>query len=142
MVKNKIVAIYARANDKFALEKQIKELKMVCKKKNYKVYEIYTEQNVSGRTLDNRYRFKEMMEDLKEKKFETIMVYEPSRIVRNISIWENFLKEIKKYDCNLELPTGTYEEVYSDLLKQYEIINNLIKNNVAFYCRVGRKEHL
>ncbi len=137
MIKNKIVAIYARANDEFALEKQIKELKMVCKKENYKIYEIYTDIGVSGRALENRYGFQEMMEDLKERKFESIMVYDLSRIARNMKICIDFLKEIKKYDCNLELPTGIFEEAYSNIANE-----EIIKNIIAFYGRVGTKKHL
>lgn len=142
MRKNKIVTIYARANDKFALEKQINELKMVCKMKNYKVYKIYTDMGVNGCTLENRCGFQEMMKDLKEKKFKSIIVHDISRIARNIVIFTNFLNEIKKYDCNLELPTGIYEEEHFNNLEIERIINNLIKNGVAVYCRVGTKEQL
>lgn len=118
MIKNKIVAIYARADDEFALTKEINELKKICKKKNYKIHEIYTELGVSGSTLENRYYLQKMMKDLKERKFETIMVYEASVITRNVTIYWNFLKEIKKYDCNLEFST-----------ESEEIINNFIKRN-------------
>lgn len=137
MRKNKIVTIYARANDEYALARQINELKSVCKKKDYKIYEIYTDIGVSGRTLENRYGFQKMMEDLKDKKFESIMVCDPSRIARNLAICMDFLKEIKKYDCNLELPTGIFEEAYSNIANE-----EIIKNIIAFYGRVGTKKQL
>lgn len=107
MQNKKIVAIYTRVStlqqveEGFSLETQKERLLKLCEVNNYKVYKIYEELGKSGKNT-NRPAFKQLMKDMKEKKFTKIIVMKLDRISRSVADLENIIKELQENECGFE----------------------------------------
>lgn len=108
MEGQKLVAIYTRvsttdqAREGHSLEEQEKRLRAMCEANNYKVYKVYTDAGISGKSTENRPAYQQMMKDMKKGKFNLIMAFKMDRISRSIVDFETFFNEIKKYNCGIE----------------------------------------
>lgn len=108
MEEQKLVAIYTRvsttdqAREGHSLEEQEKRLRAMCEANNYKVYKVYTDAGISGKSTENRPAYQQMMKDMKKGKFNLIMAFKMDRLSRSIVDFETFFNEIKKYNCGIE----------------------------------------
>lgn len=104
----KMVAIYTRvsttdqAREGHSLEEQEKRLKARCISNDYEVYKVYTDAGISGKSAENRPAYQQMLKDMKKGKFNLIMAFKIDRISRSIIDFEDFFKELKKYNCGIE----------------------------------------
>lgn len=104
----KMVAIYTRvsttdqAREGHSLEEQEKRLKARCISNDYEVYKVYTYAGISGKSAENRPAYQQMLKDMKKDKFNLIMAFKMDRISRSIIDFEDFFKELKKYNCGIE----------------------------------------
>lgn len=104
----KMVAIYTRvsttdqAREGHSLEEQEKRLKARCISNDYEVYKVYTDAGISGKSAENRPAYQQMLKDMKKGKFNLIMAFKMDRISRSIIDFEDFFKELKKYNCGIE----------------------------------------
>ncbi len=104
----KMVAIYTRvsttdqAREGHSLEEQEKRLKARCISNDYEVYKVYTDAGISGKSAENRPAYQQMLKDMKKSKFNLIMAFKMDRISRSIIDFEDFFKELKKYNCGIE----------------------------------------
>lgn len=104
----KMVAIYTRvsttdqAREGHSLEEQEKRLKARCISNDYEVYKVYTDAGISGKSAENRPAYQQMLKDMKKGKFNLIMAVKMDRISRSIIDFEDFFKELKKYNCGIE----------------------------------------
>lgn len=103
-----MVAIYTRvsttdqAREGHSLEEQEKRLKARCISNDYEVYKVYTDAGISGKSAENRPAYQQMLKDMKKGKFNLIMAFKMDRISRSIIDFEDFFKELKKYNCGIE----------------------------------------
>lgn len=106
--EQKLVAIYTRvsttdqAREGHSLEEQEKRLIAMCEANNYKVFKVYTDAGISGKSTENRPAYQQMIKDMKKKRFNLIMAFKMDRISRSIVDFETFFNEIKKYNCGIE----------------------------------------
>lgn len=104
----KFVAIYTRvstldqAREGHSLEEQATRIKKVCEANDYTVYKVYTDAGISAKDT-NRPAYKQMLKDMKLKKFNTIFAYKMDRISRSIVDFEEFFNLTHKYNCGIEL---------------------------------------
>lgn len=104
----KMVAIYTRvsttdqAREGHSLEEQEKRLKARCISNDYEVYKVYTDAGISGKSAENRPAYQQMLKDMKKGEFNLIMAFKMDRISRSIIDFEDFFKELKKYNCGIE----------------------------------------
>lgn len=104
------------------VNKQREELKKYCKEKNYDIYKIYIDNGFSGRTT-NRPAFQEMLGDFWDKEFNRVIVYDLSRLSRNISdlswfinLFENKgveLESVKESLCTLSASGKMFSRILS-----------------------------
>lgn len=106
---NKIkVAIYTRvstthqAEEGYSLDAQESTLKKLAEINNSEIYKIYSDKGISGKDTIHRPAFLEMMEDMKDGKFQKIMVMKLDRISRSVADLENIIQELQKYKCAFE----------------------------------------
>lgn len=110
----KVVAIYTRvstldqAREGHSLEEQEKKLKAKCISQGYEIYKVYTDAGISGKFADNRPAYQQMMRDLKKGKFNLIVTLKMDRLSRSIIDFEDFLNEVKKHNCGVDL---LYEQI-------------------------------
>ena len=107
--EKKIAGIYVRVSTEeqsregFSLQEQEKRLRAMCEYKGYEVYKIYKDAGISAKTGNKRPAFEELLEDIKNKKCNTIVVLKLDRLTRSVMDWEKiltFLEENNAYlDC-------------------------------------------
>ena len=112
----KIAGLYIRvsteeqARDGFCLPEQEKRLKAMCEYKGYEIYKSYMDAGISTKTGNYRPAFEELLQDIRDKKCNTIVVLKLDRLTRSVYDMEGitkFLDENNAYlDCaNEEINT-------------------------------------
>ena len=114
--EKKIAGLYIRvstedqAREGFSLPEQEKRLKTMCEYKGYEIYKLYKDAGISAKTGNTRPAFEELLQDIRDKKCNTIVVLKLDRLTRSVFDLEgimNFLEENNAYlDCaNEEINT-------------------------------------
>ena len=108
-IEEKIAGVYIRvstedqAREGFSLGEQKERLEAMCKYKGYKIYKIYEDGGISAKNIKDRPAFNELLEDIRNKKINTLVSLKLDRITRSIYDWEfimKFLEENNAYiDC-------------------------------------------
>lgn len=83
----KRAAIYTRVSsalqrDNFSIAGQKKLLEEVCQRNGWEIYEVYTDNGLTGKNM-NRPALLKMNEDAKNRKFDIILIYRLNRLARN-----------------------------------------------------------
>jgi len=107
--EKKICGIYTRvstedqAREGFSLPEQRERLEAMCKYKGYEIYDYYEDAGISAKTGNHRPEFDRMLDDIRNKKINTIVTLKLDRLTRSVYDWENimtFLEENNAYiDC-------------------------------------------
>ena len=107
--EKKIAGLYIRvstedqAREGFSLPEQEKRLRTMCEYKGYEIYKVYEERGISAKTGNHRPKFEELLQDIRDKKVNTIVVLKLDRLTRSVADWEKiltFLEENNAYlDC-------------------------------------------
>ena len=114
--EKKIAGLYIRvstedqAREGFSLPEQEKRLRAMCEYKEYEIYKLYKDAGISAKTGNTRPAFEELLQDIRDKKCNTIVVLKLDRLTRSVFDLEgimNFLEENNAYlDCaNEEINT-------------------------------------
>lgn len=110
-----IVAIYIRVSTDtqvrggHSLGEQEKRLTALAEAKGYKIFKVYSDAGISGKSVENRPAYQQMMKDMKKGKFNRIMAFKMDRLSRSISDFENFFNEIEEYNCEVEFLEGNID---------------------------------
>lgn len=96
----KRVGLYARTSTINSTERQIEELKLICKNHNYEIVDIYNDEGVSG-SKKSRPELDRMMSDIFKKRFDTLMTLELSRLGRSVSNMCEILEQCKSSKVSL-----------------------------------------
>ena len=109
MNEKKICGIYTRvstedqAREGFSLPEQRERLEAMCKFKGYEIYDYYEDAGISAKTGNKRPEFERMLDDIRNKKINTIVTLKLDRLTRSVRDWESiitFLEENNAYiDC-------------------------------------------
>lgn len=104
----KRAAIYTRVSsalqrDNFSIAGQKKLLEEVCQRNGWEIYEVYTDNGLTGKNM-NRPALLKMNEDAKNGKFDIILIYRLNRLARNTKHMIDMVDFYNKYNV----------EVYSD----------------------------
>ena len=103
----KVAGIYIRvstedqAREGFSLPEQEKRLRAMCEYKGYEIYDVYQDAGISAKTGNKRPEFERLLQDIKDRKCNTIVVLKLDRLSRSIYDWENLLKTSEKYGFDL-----------------------------------------
>ena len=114
--EKKVAGLYIRvstedqAREGFSLPEQEKRLRAMCEYKGYEIYKLYKDAGKSAKTGNYRPAFEELLQDIREKKCNTIVVLKLDRLTRSVFDLEGimrFLEENNAYlDCaNEEINT-------------------------------------
>ena len=104
----KIAGLYIRvstedqAREGFSLPEQEKRLRTMCEFKGYEVYDIYKDAGISAKTGNKRPEFERLLQDIKDKKVNTIVVLKLDRLTRSVSDWEKILTFLDENDAYLD----------------------------------------
>ncbi|MFA5259040.1 MAG: recombinase family protein [Candidatus Pacearchaeota archaeon] len=86
--------IYARVSTKIQdVDKQVDELIDYCKRNNYE-YELYVDKGISG-AKDSRPEFNRLMEAVRLKKIDLVVIYKIDRLSRSIQHFLHIINELQ-----------------------------------------------
>lgn len=99
-----------QAEEGFSLEAQQSLLMDVIERKDLQLYRVYSDPGVSGGSF-KRPGVQAMIEDMKAKRFDTILVHKLDRLSRNIGDLYSFIDLINKLDIRLIISAQGSEEI-------------------------------
>ena len=106
--EKKIAGLYIRvstedqAREGFSLPEQEKRLRTMCEYKGYEIYKVYEERGISAKTGNYRPEFEELLQDIRDKKVNTIVVLKLDRLTRSVADWEKILTFLEENDAYLD----------------------------------------
>ena len=101
------VAIYIRVSTKkqaeegYSLEAQKERLEKLCETNGYIIYKVYSDEGKSAKNT-KREAYQEMMEDMRQGKFDKIVVTKLDRISRSLIDLEELIQDLQKNGCSFE----------------------------------------
>lgn len=106
--EKKIAGLYIRvstedqAREGFSLPEQEKRLRAMCDYKGYEIYKLYKDAGISAKTGNYRPAFEELLDDIKSKKINTIVVLKLDRLTRSVYDMEYIMKFLEDNDAYLD----------------------------------------
>ena len=106
--EKKIAGLYIRvstedqAREGFSLPEQEKRLRAMCEYKGYEIYKIYKDAGISAKTGNKRPAFEELLQDIKDKKCNTIVVLKLDRLTRSVYDMEHIMKFLDENNAYLD----------------------------------------
>ena len=88
--EKKIAGLYIRvstedqAREGFSLPEQEKRLRAMCEYKGYEIYDVYRDAGISAKTGNLRLEFERLLQDIRDKKVNTIVVLKLDRLTRSV----------------------------------------------------------
>lgn len=108
-------AIYIRvstldqAREGYSLAAQRRVLEDYCAKADETVYKVYADEGISGKDIKHRPAFKQLIEDAKAKRFETIYVWALSRFTRSVTDLYNVNEILSAHNVRLVSVTEGFD---------------------------------
>ena len=106
--KKKIAGLYIRvstedqAREGFSLPEQERRLRAMCEYKGYEIYKLYKDAGISAKTGNYRPAFEELLQDIRDKKCNTIVVLKLDRLTRSVYDMEGIMKFLDENNAYLD----------------------------------------
>ena len=106
--EKKIAGLYIRvstedqAREGFSLPEQEKRLRAMCEYKGYEIYKLYKDAGISAKTGNYRPVFEELLQDIRDKKCNTIVVLKLDRLTRSVYDMEGIMKFLDENNAYLD----------------------------------------
>lgn len=106
--EKKIAGLYIRvstedqAREGFSLPEQEKRLRAMCEYKGYEIYKLYKDAGISAKTGNYRPAFEELLQDIRDKKCNTIVVLKLNRLTRSVYDMEGIMKFLDENNAYLD----------------------------------------
>jgi len=126
--EKKLCGLYLRvstedqAREGFSLPEQKERLEQFCKFKCYEIYRVYENAGISAKAGNKRPAFDELLQDIKDKKCNTIVVLKLDRLTRSVADWDKTL-----------VPDLTTKDVVIRIFEMYH--SGLSYNKISFFKR-------
>ena len=91
-----------QAREGFSLSEQEKRLRAMCEYKGYEIYKLYKEAGISAKTGNYRPAFEELLQDIRDKKCNTIVVLKFDRLTRSVYDMEGIMKFLDENNVYLD----------------------------------------
>ena len=161
--KDKInAALYARVSTQrqvlegFSLDAQKENLYNFAITQGWNVYDSYVDEGVSGKNIQDRKEVKRLIEDIKNKKIDIVVLYKFDRLTRDSRDTEDFMELIQTYGIlvyalsggivDVSSPSGRFNTRILGAAAQFEretmidrIVDGLIKKVKNGYSLCGAR---
>ena len=140
--EKKIAGLYIRvstedqAREGFSLPEQEKRLRAMCEYKGYEIYKVYKDAGISAKTGNKRPAFEELLQDIKDKKCNTIVVLKLDRLTRSVYNWENIIKFLEENNEALDLRVKTLNDTIKEKDNEISFLKSKIhdlKNTLEYW---------
>lgn len=99
-----------QADDGFSLDAQQDILMQTIERKGLQLYRVYSDPGVSGKTF-KRPGVQAMIEDMKAKRFDTILIHKLDRLSRSMGDIISFIELVNKLDVRLIISAQGQDEI-------------------------------
>jgi site-specific DNA recombinase len=107
-------ALYVRvstdlqAKEGFSIASQTQRLNDFARSQGWNIVETFIDDGYSAKDL-NRPQIQKMMQGIKDRQFDVILVYKLDRLVRSVSDLHEILQLLDKYNCKFKSATEMFE---------------------------------
>ena len=128
------VAIYIRYSsenqrDGYSIEYQLEECQRFIERNNYNFIKAYIDEAVSGKSVNNRTAFFELLQDVKKGLYDIVLVYKYSRFARNLMEARLYHHQIEKAGARLI----SAKEQIDDTTPEGRMMRNIIMSMDEYY---------
>ncbi len=108
-VEEKKIAVYYRIStaDKQSLDMQVKAVRDYCEREGLEIFKEYSDIGQSGKK-ESRPEFDLMLQDMRDKLFDCVVVYKLDRIGRSLSHLVKLFEEFEKKNIKFISATQTF----------------------------------
>ena len=149
-MKEKInTAIYIRvstedqAKDGFSVNAQREKLTKYAEANDWNIYDYYVDDGISGKNLVDRPEVERMIEDIKQKKVNNILIYKLDRLTRSVKDLIDLIELFEKYSCTFNSQTekiDTSNAVGRMFVKIIGIFAEFERENLAERVSLGYEQ--
>ena len=131
------VAIYARVStSEQNVDMQLQELREYCSRMNYDIFQEYVDIGISG-SKESRPQFNKLLDDMRKKKFDAILVWKLDRIGRSLQHLLQILQELNyknvgfiSYNQNIDTTTASGKLLFQIMGAFAEFEREIIRERV------------
>lgn len=102
------VSSAAQVEEGYSLTAQKERLTSFCDAQGWKDYKFYIEEGRSAKN-DKRPKYQELMQNIRDGKVKTVLVYRLDRIMRSIGDLHQMLNTFEEYDCAFKSATEPFD---------------------------------
>lgn len=95
------VSTERQANEGYSVAAQKENLTKFAKDNNFKVFDVYADEGISGKNIDGRPAVKRLIEDIQNNKIDVVLIQKFDRLTRNITDTEDFIRLFQEYDVDV-----------------------------------------
>ena len=144
--QSKKVAIYCRvstteqAEEGYSIGEQETLLRGECEKSGNDVYKVYADKGISGKNIKDRPALKELLNDVKEKKFDSVIVWKINRISRNLKDILNIVDLFEYNNITFKSATESFDTTTSAgkmQLQMFAMVGEFERGTIAENVKMG-----
>jgi len=141
-------AIYVRvsteeqAQEGFSIRAQIEKLKSYALLKDWEIYNIYSDEGISGKNIVDRPAINRLIDDIENEKVNNVLVFKVDRLTRSTKDLIELVDLFEKYNCAFNSLT---ESIDTDtpsgrmFLRIIGIFAEFERENISERARLGRE---
>lgn len=135
-IDKRVCAIYSRvstedqAREGFSLGEQKKRLSDYCELMGFEIYDYYEDGGISAKTGNHRPEFERMLEDGKNKKFDTVLALKLDRISRSVYDMEKINKYFEENGLSLICLYDQYDTSTANGRMIQRIMTSVAQNEI------------
>ena len=132
-----------RQVDGFSLENQKKDIEDYCKDRNYELVGIFADEGVSGKNIEDREEFINMMRYLENKDVDGVIIWKISRISRNTSDFFTITKKLEDLGKKLISIKDNYDSTITTskiIGMVHSFISEIEKDNIVMQVKGGMEQ--
>ena len=95
------VSTERQAQEGYSVAAQKENLLRFARTNNFKVYDIYADEGISGKSVEGRPSVKRLIKDIQNGFVDVVLIQKFDRLTRNITDTEEFIKLFQKYDVDV-----------------------------------------
>lgn len=109
LTKDKVRAVYYtrvstvdQAVSGYSLGAQQKVIAEYCDKKGYQLIGGYSDEGISGKSIDQRPQLQDLLEDSRNDEFDVVVIWKSSRLSRRLIDTLSIIEELNQHEVALE----------------------------------------
>ncbi|MBR4672431.1 MAG: recombinase family protein [Bacilli bacterium] len=93
----------------FSIRAQKEKLESYCKIKEWKIFDIYIDEGISGKNINERKSLVRLIDDIKNKNVDNVLVYKIDRLTRSTKDLIDLIDLFNKYNCSFNSLTESID---------------------------------